>query len=138
MVFGAIIGGLSLIESHRQQRKARKEQKRANLLQQRIADNEAARERRNQVRQARILRAGIVNRAAQTGGTGSSSETSAVGGVASNLSLNLAESFVTQNISGQITAALGRSAAASGRASLFKDISNFSTQHGDSLSGLFK
>lgn len=55
-----------------QSRKAVKQQKRANELQNKLADVRAARDRRQQAREAAIARGSLQNQAAQTGVVGSS------------------------------------------------------------------
>lgn len=110
LIVGALVGGSSVL-SFNQNRKAAKSQNKANAIQQEIANNQAAAERRRQVREARILRGRIVNQSAATGGMGSSGEASAIGGASSQLGFNLGQSFVTQALSGATTSALNKAAS---------------------------
>lgn len=121
LVVGAVIAGSNIL-GHREKRKAAKKQNQANALQQEIADNQAAAERRRQIREARILRGRVVNQSAATGGMGSSGESSAIGGASSQLGFNLNQSFVTQSLSGATTSALNAASRRNMRASAYGTI----------------
>lgn len=57
----AAVAAVGTVSSAQQQRKAAKNQRRAQQTQQRIADVQAARERRDQVRQARVAQANLLS-----------------------------------------------------------------------------
>ena len=118
MVLGFILAAANVLGLN-ESRKAADAQNDAAKLQQQLADNQAANERRKQIRQARLIRGRLENASAQTGGLGSSSNTSANQGINSNLGFNLSESFATQAISGKITRSLGNAAGHNLNASIF-------------------
>ena len=121
MVLGLVLGALAVgtgVASYR-------EQKKANKLQQSLADNRAANERRQSIRQARLARGRLLNASAQSGGAGSSSEASALGGIGSQLGFNLAESYATQALSGRISDSLGKASSLSVASNIFSAAGSF-------------
>jgi hypothetical protein len=126
-IVGIIVAVVAGAVSYDQNKKAAKAQNKANQLQQQIADNQAASERRQQIRQARLLRGRVANAAAQTGGQGSSSEYSSMESSESQLGFNLSQSYATQALSGQITKQLGRASDYQTRASGYQALGQAGT-----------
>ena len=91
-----------------QSRQAAKAQEKAQELSQRRADLEAARARRQQVREARIRRAQIIAQSQAVGGEGSSAEAGATGSLQSQLGANLSFLDQTQQLSRQISGVIAR------------------------------
>ena len=75
--------------SMQQQAQATRSQRKASAAQQRIADAQTAREKRGQVREARIRRAEVISQAEATGASGSSGEMGATSSIQSQLGSNL-------------------------------------------------
>lgn len=124
MVLPLVIAGISAAASAASSIYSAQQQNKANKIQQAIADNKAANERRQQIRQARLARGRLVNASAQTGGQGSSAETGALSGISSQLGFNLSESFATQAMSGRITSLMGRAANAQMAGNIFQSVGN--------------
>lgn len=96
-------------------RRARKEEKKAKVVERQIADVKAARERRRQIREARIARAEVETAAVATGTGGSSSAVSGAGNVGTQLASNL--SFLDTVEGLEAGASLFREKASNRRAS---------------------
>ena len=126
-ITAAVGTGVSVSES----RQAAKQQRKAQKLSQRRADLEAARARREQVREARIRRAEIISRSTAVGGAGSSAEAGATGSVQSQLGANLGFLGRTQQLSRGISQASGRAAQAQSRAATAGAIGGFAGQFAD-------
>lgn len=93
LVLGTTFGQIATsIEAGREQKKANRERRK-------IAEGQAALERRKIVREERIKRAQIANQTAQTGTQGSSSAQAAGAGLRTQLGANLATSFGVQDAS---------------------------------------
>jgi len=90
MATAAIVGAIALTAGSVQQSKqAAKETKKANKVAQKQANSEAARKRRQQVRQARIKQGEIANTGAISGIQGSSSAVGAASSVQAQMGSNI-------------------------------------------------
>lgn len=115
------------VASVSEQRQAGKAQRRGQKLAQRRADIQASRERREQVRQARIKRAEILQESANTGAAGSSSEAGAIGSLQAQLGERLGTGLLFQDISqGQSRANISASRSGT-RANIFGTAGNLAT-----------
>ena len=135
---------LSTVGTVVQQRKASEAQRKSTKLSQRRADIQATRDRREQVRAARIQRAEILSTAANTGAAGSSSEAGAIGSIQTQLGSNIGTSFLFQDISQRQSSANVAASAAQSRAATFSSIGNLAGSFVDpktaatDLKGLFR
>jgi hypothetical protein len=89
MPTAAAVALISTGVSIQQGRQSAKAQRKASDAQQRIADAQTAREKRGQVREARIRRAEVISQAEATGASGSSGEMGATSSIQSQLGSNL-------------------------------------------------
>lgn len=132
-VFTAIAVGLGVlavagtVASARAQKKSAAETRRASAAEQRRADIANARERRGQVRNARVARASIEAQAAGSGLLGSSSFAAATSNVTSRSNENL--SFLDQNqqLSQQASSANNAAARYSSQAATAGAIANLAS-----------
>lgn len=112
----AVAAGSAVISYTQQQsaqdkaRKAADEQRKAAAVSSAAGAAQAAQEQRQQVREERIRRSQILNQAAATGTSGSSSEAGAVGALSTNLSSNIGTNRAAIN-SGQLITGFNQSAA---------------------------
>ena len=132
-VAAAVFTGASVIE----QRKSGRRQERSQKIAQRKADVESARGRRQQIREARIRRADILQASASTGAAGSSAETGAIGSLQSQLGTNLGASFQTQALSQSQSRANIGAAKASTRAGIFGSVADITSPFAD-FKSIFK
>lgn len=131
-----IVAGVATASSIDQQKRAARASKRAQRAQQVQADLQTARERRNQIRQARIQRAQLEAQALAQGTTGASSVVGAAGSVQSQLGSNIGFLNQQQQLSQFASAQNQRAAAAQTRASIFSSVASLATTAG--TSGVFK
>lgn len=129
----AVIGTGASIEQNRQ---ATKRAKRAEKTKQRLAEVQAQRERRKQVREALIRRAEVENIATQTGAQGSSSAIAAGQQIGSDLSSNLTFISTQQQLGAEISEANIGVAKAQSRSATFGAIGSVANQFAD-YSSLF-
>ncbi len=115
MPVGAAVGAIGLVttvSSQKQQKKAFRAQERARKIDQKRQDFATGRERRKQVRAARVARAEILS-ASSAGGTSSTSKTASISGnIQSELGGNL--SFLDSQQG--FTSAIGKAMSSSARA----------------------
>jgi uncharacterized membrane-anchored protein YjiN (DUF445 family) len=105
-----------------QQRQMRKEMQKASREQRANNEAEAARERRQQIREERIRRAQIINAAEQTGVSDSSGAIGSVAALATNLNSNLSMNQGRLERAQNISIFQQNAADAQMRASLYKQI----------------
>lgn len=122
----AIVG---MVAGVAQNERSHQAQKKANQKQAGMAQGQAARERREIVRQARIRRSQIINQAALSGTQETSSNVSAQGSLAGQQSSNLADSFSTQALSAQASSYMNRAARFQSQANMANTISGFATNY---------
>jgi hypothetical protein len=121
------IAATSLVASTFQASKAASAQRKSERFGRRKAGVQAASERREQVRQARIRRAEVLSSSANTGGTGSSSEAGAISGVQNQLGQRLGSSLQIQSLSNQQSDQNIAANQAQNASGMFASIGNFSS-----------
>jgi len=124
----ATIAILGTTHSVTQQRKASKQMKRANKLKRRVADVQANRERRAQVRRGLSQRASIENLAGQTGTLSSSGAQGGVSNVTAQESSNLAFVDQQQVVGKQLSIFNQRAADAQSSAAIGSAVSGVANQ----------
>lgn len=124
-----VLGGIAAagaVYSGVQQSKAASAQRKAIRAQQRQADIANARERRQAVRQSRILRASVESQGALSGLQGSSALSASMSNVTSRTNENLSFMDQNQQLSAQASAANNAAAAYASRASYGQTVTNLS------------
>ena len=93
-VVGAVVGIASLFSARKQGKQARKDQKRAGIVESRRGDLQAARARRQQIAESRRLRAQAIAQAEGAGISGGSTIAGVTSSLASQSAAN--QSFISQ------------------------------------------
>lgn len=119
--------GLSTVASIDAERKATRRQRRANKLQQRIADVKASRERRRMIAEARVKRAQLANAAELTGVSESSGAIAGQGNIQSQAASNISFLDQVQTLNTQSNAFMQSAANASSNANAFSAIAGVAT-----------
>jgi len=109
-ITAAIIAGVGAATSVQQQRQASKQQEKASRSQKRLEEFKAARAKRKQVRQQRVLQAQLEQQAVATGTTGSSGVAGGIAGVQQQTASNIANIGVQQSFGRSISGRLQKAA----------------------------
>ena len=134
ITLGIIAVGLTAA-SYSQQRKAAKEQAKANRAQQRQAELANARERRTAVRNARVARASSEQQASMTGMNGGSAAELAVGNIQNQLGENLSFLDQQQSLANEAGAANQKAADYASRAQGYADLASLASKGAGTYGG---
>jgi hypothetical protein len=140
MAVAATIAAVGAAASIHQGRQAAKAQRKAGAAQQRIADAQTARERRGQVREARIRRAEVISQAEATGASGSSGAMGATSSIQSQLGSNLGHINYVQGQSQYASRQLQQAAKFQSNAATAQAVSNLAGKFAgpDDFKNMFK
>jgi len=123
----AVIAAVGVGTSVQQQRQATKQQEKASKQQRRLEELQAARAKRKQVRQQRVLQAQLEQQAVATGTTGSSGVAGGIAGVQQQTASNIANIGVQQSFGRSISGRLQKAADFRSNAATAQAISSVAT-----------
>lgn len=119
VVAATAIGGYSAVKSNQNAKKAYRQQAKANRYQRQVNDMQAARQRTEAIRAARMAYADSTIAAEGAGVAGSSVAEGAAGGIVSQTNSNLGFLNETQVLNDQASEALGKAAKATSAANMW-------------------
>lgn len=119
----AIVSVVAAGAGVQQQRQATKQQEKASKQQRRLEEFKAARAKRKEVRQQRVLQAQLEQQAVTTGTTGSSGVAGGIAGVQQQTASNIANIGVQQSFGRSISGRLQKAADFRSNAATFQAVS---------------
>lgn len=130
-VAGTAIGGYSAVKSNQNSQRARRQTERANRYQRQINDMQAARQRTEAIRAARMAYAESSISAEAAGVTDSSVAAGALGGIVSQTNSNIGFLNETKQLNDMSSEALGAAARHQGAASMWSTIGGLAMSAGN-------